>query len=723
MKDRLRRLHSDEDGQVMWFFAMTALALVVLAALVMNTGRQIARKIEMQNAADSAAVSSAVWIARGMNVISMDNVGMTESLGLIANLRAMHIAWQVNEVILSAEAVVAEALIDGIFTAPAGIVLMALVYAGWLPTCTAQLADVQGCALFEGPFFPPTGLDTSAPGQGVFDGSWDDGGLAHPTDGLLWEFMSLLQDVNTGMQYASPTLAFAEAVNVGRGNISPGEDSRIAVMLPNFGNGELTTEADNPGDAQQITGGYGLPVEIADFHELCDPTQNGTLSASTAVKTYGYVPLQYQNFFGDGPQSAYPGMNASYTGPNRGPFPQYESDFHSFWMPSIVTGIPWIYDALAAGSMSLFCGGNPPPIPPVTTRIAPLNKAQGTPGATGFTWIHWTVDTLAGRPPTACDSTCFTPATPPGGVSQTLQGLAGNCAPTDTACLQQATQGAGQALQGIQNAQAAPPTFNNPAVDAKSFQQLAALTQPDGTLPFSLNSPPCSAPQVGLGFCRLSGTDVFEQITVQASSACPKPQPQPGQAAPPPAPPCQIYQDERYVFQYATVTQSIAALSGGQSVLQKAGGLMQGGSDDYPQPMHFALSPGTNLADHPEQLPPPCSAAQPPCWPPATGAIQRLQYLAVAYRSAVANPWMQTLQVTAGNDSGPVFDNPNWAGLLTYAQSQVYNPTSWDLYTQNWHAKLVPASLLERGVGSFGSAGINSVFTLVAPIGGALNAH
>src|SRR5690349_23943800 len=57
----------------------------------LNTGRQIARKIEMQNAADAAAVSSAVWIARGMNVISMDNVGMTETDRKSTRLNSSHV--------------------------------------------------------------------------------------------------------------------------------------------------------------------------------------------------------------------------------------------------------------------------------------------------------------------------------------------------------------------------------------------------------------------------------------------------------------------------------------------------------------------------------------------------------------------------------------------------------------------------------------------------------
>ena len=129
----------------------------------------------MQNAADAAAVSSAIWMARGMNVISMDNVAMTETLGLIANLRAMHIAWQVNQVVLVAEFYVAEGMIDSIFLAPVGVALMNAVGIGWIPTCAIEGIDGYACK-------PPTAVQFSGPDDGNYES------LAHPTTGTLWKF-------------------------------------------------------------------------------------------------------------------------------------------------------------------------------------------------------------------------------------------------------------------------------------------------------------------------------------------------------------------------------------------------------------------------------------------------------------------------------------------------------------------------------------------------------
>ena len=77
-------------------------------------------------------------------------------------------------------------------------------------------------------------------------------------------------------------------------------------------------------------------------------------------------------------------------------------------------------------------------------------------------------------------------------------------------------------------------------------------------------------------------------------------------------------------------------------------------------------------------------------------------------------PWLNGLKVSIRGRSRPVFENLSQWGMLTYAQVQVYNPTSWDLYTQDWHVKLVPATLLEQylsgspigGLSGFGAGAI-----------------
>ena len=49
------------------------LALTMLLGMVMNVGRQVDGKIRMQNAADAAAYSGGVALARGMNALAFTN--------------------------------------------------------------------------------------------------------------------------------------------------------------------------------------------------------------------------------------------------------------------------------------------------------------------------------------------------------------------------------------------------------------------------------------------------------------------------------------------------------------------------------------------------------------------------------------------------------------------------------------------------------------------------
>ncbi len=65
---------------------MTLLAVILLAGMVMfviNLGRSTTRRIVVQNAADSAAISGAGWVARSLNTVSMNNVNMAMLLTLV----------------------------------------------------------------------------------------------------------------------------------------------------------------------------------------------------------------------------------------------------------------------------------------------------------------------------------------------------------------------------------------------------------------------------------------------------------------------------------------------------------------------------------------------------------------------------------------------------------------------------------------------------------------
>ena len=82
---KVRRFHS---GQV---FVVVLLGISLLAGLVfyvINVGEQVDRRVVIQNAADATAISGAAWMARCMNVVAMNNVAQTRMLALIPTLDA-----------------------------------------------------------------------------------------------------------------------------------------------------------------------------------------------------------------------------------------------------------------------------------------------------------------------------------------------------------------------------------------------------------------------------------------------------------------------------------------------------------------------------------------------------------------------------------------------------------------------------------------------------------
>jgi Flp pilus assembly protein TadG len=79
----------DERGQISVLVVLAIAPFVLLVAFVFNSGVQTSRKIEMQGAADAAAVASAVTVARGMNFIVLNNNAMAEVLSLMIAVRCI----------------------------------------------------------------------------------------------------------------------------------------------------------------------------------------------------------------------------------------------------------------------------------------------------------------------------------------------------------------------------------------------------------------------------------------------------------------------------------------------------------------------------------------------------------------------------------------------------------------------------------------------------------
>ena len=82
-------LAADERGQISVLVVLSLIPFVLLVAFIFNTAKQTTRKIEMQGAADSAAVATAVTMARGMNLMVLNNNGMADILALMILVRSM----------------------------------------------------------------------------------------------------------------------------------------------------------------------------------------------------------------------------------------------------------------------------------------------------------------------------------------------------------------------------------------------------------------------------------------------------------------------------------------------------------------------------------------------------------------------------------------------------------------------------------------------------------
>jgi len=83
------RLDRDEGGQISALAVLGATALACLLLWVVNTGYAATRKVQLQNAADASALSAGMVVARGLNVISMNNVTETQLLAVALVISAL----------------------------------------------------------------------------------------------------------------------------------------------------------------------------------------------------------------------------------------------------------------------------------------------------------------------------------------------------------------------------------------------------------------------------------------------------------------------------------------------------------------------------------------------------------------------------------------------------------------------------------------------------------
>ncbi|MFO0868782.1 MAG: pilus assembly protein TadG-related protein [Pirellulales bacterium] len=84
---RLRGLHGDQRGSISIASVFALLLLVMLLGLVMNSSREVDRKVRLQNAADSLTWSSGLVMARSMNTLAFTNHLLADTFALTAFMR------------------------------------------------------------------------------------------------------------------------------------------------------------------------------------------------------------------------------------------------------------------------------------------------------------------------------------------------------------------------------------------------------------------------------------------------------------------------------------------------------------------------------------------------------------------------------------------------------------------------------------------------------------
>lgn len=194
-------LHRDERGQVSILFVIAVIALVFLIALIFNTARQTTRKIEMQGAADSAAVAGGVWVARGMNLMVLNNNTMADVLAVMITLRSLLQTAQTMRLLLPG---------------------MAAAAAAFPPTAWMAPIFLREAARY---------LALSRVLQAA------DNTLSRQPGGFGWRVMSILDRFNQFIKTSFPFVAEAQAISFARRN---GADAAIPGLLVGGQPGSLT---------------------------------------------------------------------------------------------------------------------------------------------------------------------------------------------------------------------------------------------------------------------------------------------------------------------------------------------------------------------------------------------------------------------------------------------------------------------------------------------------
>jgi hypothetical protein len=236
IRKRVLVFHSAQEGQAIVFVALFCLVMALFAFMLINIGYITGNRMEAQNSADAVALSSAAWIARGLNFETMCNVTNAQILAFIIIIDAMEPTNIAIEVVAQIQMRVGNALQAIPWTAPIGVALY---------TC-GQISDAYKDAVLD-----PLEDTLSQLTENKYDSA-------------LWKAMKGINKIQEIAKKGFPIMAIARAVTVAREN-----GSDLGVIIPFY---------------------QPLPVKRKDFEEFC-------VGKSSNYNPWGRATPQWLNTF------------------------------------------------------------------------------------------------------------------------------------------------------------------------------------------------------------------------------------------------------------------------------------------------------------------------------------------------------------------------------------------------------------------------------------------
>jgi hypothetical protein len=216
------RWRARRRGQMLIIVLIALTALVGLVFYVYNAGEQINRRVALQHAADSTAVSGATWMARSMNVVAMNNCAQSRLMAVVPILDALPVASRMALTeVTSWEARLAEQLRHPIQETPRH---RALLRDG-LETLRGRMAAQRDILRPMDAAMNRSGFEMA---QTTF---WALSGAAGPPPhGMLWRAAVTLDECSQATVASAGVLAQYDAVRFGQANRA--ETCLLVPVLP-----------------------------------------------------------------------------------------------------------------------------------------------------------------------------------------------------------------------------------------------------------------------------------------------------------------------------------------------------------------------------------------------------------------------------------------------------------------------------------------------------------